>query len=186
MIASIFYASILVYPLSLSLGINPEFVEAPSGFQAFGCCPRNMFLVLEFRVHEDSQDIDMVLGLNGLSLDSETPLLRFSRASLRVASTPSRLLWVSATPGCVYLLLQEHKRLLRRPLLSGSEMAGREQAVCLHNVRDPFCYHGSKYLAQRREERNWPPCKGVVSLVRLFERYDLRVSPLCQQHAFFQ
>lgn len=77
MIASIFYASILVYPLSLSLGINPEFVEAPSGFQAFGCCPRNMFLVLEFRVHEDSQDIDMVLGLNGLSLDSETPLLRF-------------------------------------------------------------------------------------------------------------
>lgn len=30
-----------------------------------------MFLVLEFRVHEDAQDLDMVLGLHGLSFESD-------------------------------------------------------------------------------------------------------------------
>jgi hypothetical protein len=36
-----------------------------------------MFLVLESRVHKDAQDLDMVFRLNGLSLDSEGPLVRF-------------------------------------------------------------------------------------------------------------
>ncbi|KAJ5901447.1 hypothetical protein N7495_001975 [Penicillium taxi] len=60
-------------------------------------------------------------------------------------------------------------------------MAGRD-------VRDPFCSHGFQYLAQRREERNWPPClrNGVVFLVRLFERYNLYMFLLSRQLAFFQ
>ena len=45
--------------------------------QTFGRCPCNMFLVLESRVHDDAQELDMVFGLNGLSLDSEGPLVRF-------------------------------------------------------------------------------------------------------------
>ncbi|KAI3040038.1 hypothetical protein CBS147353_11889 [Aspergillus niger] len=36
-----------------------------------------MFLVLESRVHDDAQDLDMVFGFNGLSLDGEGPLVRF-------------------------------------------------------------------------------------------------------------
>jgi hypothetical protein len=36
-----------------------------------------MFLVLESRVHKDAQDLDMVFGLSGLSLDGERPLVRF-------------------------------------------------------------------------------------------------------------
>lgn len=36
-----------------------------------------MFLVLEPRVHGDAQDLDMVFGLHGLSLDGEWLLVRF-------------------------------------------------------------------------------------------------------------
>lgn len=36
-----------------------------------------MFLVLEFRVHENPQDLGMVSRHHGLSLDCERPLVRF-------------------------------------------------------------------------------------------------------------
>jgi hypothetical protein len=36
-----------------------------------------VFLVLEPRVHEDAQDLDMVFGLHSLSLDGEWLLVRF-------------------------------------------------------------------------------------------------------------
>jgi hypothetical protein len=36
-----------------------------------------MFLVLESHIHKDAQDLDMVFGLNSLSLNSEGPLVRF-------------------------------------------------------------------------------------------------------------
>jgi hypothetical protein len=64
----------------------------------------------------------------------------------------------TVAPCFVDLLLEEQQCLLRRSSLSRPEVIGGQESELLDRIRDPVRHHGFEDLAQRRQQRDRPPC----------------------------